>query len=55
MVLYIILQKLKDKKQAVLLEVQATVKKFHYSITLDDMFEDLRELLEDKVKNYLLK
>lgn len=43
-----ILNKLKDKKQNVVDETIATIKKMFFCCNLDEFFEDLKQLLEDK-------
>lgn len=43
-----VLSKLKDKKQNIVDETIITVKKLFYSCNLDEFFEDLKSLLEDK-------
>lgn len=47
--LFNVLQKLKDSKTIIIEQVILVVKNFFFSINLDDMMDDFRELLEDKV------
>jgi cytoskeleton-associated protein 5 len=47
------MQKLKDKKQQVIDEVNGAIKRFFYVLTLDDLMDDIKEVLEDKVSTQI--